>query len=513
MKSDVFKPHFGRHRLATFTGSLILCVVCHSASASSRIELGTAATKTEQANTSVSSVTLDSQQATADFDLLRGSLQEAHPGLYRYTSRAVIDRMFARERKKLNHTVTRIEFVRIVAETLASIRCGHTLYEQDALTRAAMTSARKFPLSVQMEGARLIVVLNQSDGTTIHPGAEILAVDGQPTSKIIAMMWTVLAGDGDIQTGRARQIRHFDQLYWLLFGQTEHFTVKVREASGSVHVVELKGVTDAEREKSNNPLNAPVMTGFQKISWTRDNVAVRFFRDGEVAELHIGYFLGDDFPKKLGDVFKALHERKTKALIIDLRGNGGGHDQYGALLVSELRDAPFAYFDHIDVKTLDPSFLADTNLTQAALDKLRTGTVAETSGGFRITPAYHSGVGMQAPEKNSFEGPVYVLIDGNTFSTAADVCAILRHLKRAVFIGEETGGAYFGNNSGLEATLKLPNSGVKVTVPFYGYWNAVTEQENARRGIQPAYIKPTTVQSLIDGRDDALSSALNLIHF
>ena len=513
MKPDANKPRFGHRRLAALSGSLLLFVVWNSASAAAASSLAAVTAKTVPAVTSVSSNPLDSQQALADFDLLRGSLQEAHPGLYRYTSQAALDRLFARERKKLNHPVTQIQFVRIVAETLASIRCGHTLYEADPLTHTAMTSARKFPLSVQMEGARLIVVLNQSDDSTIHPGAEITSVDGRPVSKIIATMWTMLPGDGDIQTGRARQIRHFDQLYWLLFGQTEHFTVRVREASGSIHVVELKGVTDAEREKSNNPLNAPVMTGFQKVSWTRDNVAVRFFHDGDVAELHIGYFLGDDFPKKLGDVFKALRERKTKALIIDLRGNGGGHDQYGALLVSYLRDAPFAYFDHIDLKTLGPSFLADTNLTQADLDKLRAGTVAGTSGGFRITPAYHSGVSMQAPEKESFEGPVYVLIDGNTFSTAADVCAILRHLKRAVFIGEETGGAYFGNNSGLEATLKLPNSGVQVTLPLFGYWNAVTEQENARRGTQPASMQPMTVQSLIDGRDDALSNALNLIPF
>jgi C-terminal processing protease CtpA/Prc len=230
-----------------------------------------------------------------------------------------------------------------------------------------------------------------------------------------------------------------------------------------------------------------------------------------VAELHIGYFVGDDFPKSLDHVFKTLQDKKTKALIIDLRANGGGHDQYGALLISYLRDAPFAYFDHIDVKTVDPSFIADTNLTRDALDKLRAGTEHERSGGFRITPAYHSGLSLQSPQKNSFMGPVYVLTDGNTFSTAADVCAVLRHLKRAVFMGEETGGAYFGNNSGLEAILKLPNSGVKVTVPLFGYWNAVTEKKNTRRGTQVDYVEPTTVQSLIDGRDDELSRALDLI--
>lgn len=376
-----------------------------------------------------------------------------------------------------------------------------------------MARARRLPLSVQLEGSRLIVVLNQSDDRTILPGAQILAIDGQPAEKVIAKVWTVLPGDGDIPTGRAREFRHFDQLYWFFFGQTDHFTVRVRETSGMEHVVELRGITDAEREKIDNPVNTPVMAGFQKISWTRENVALRFLRDSNVAELHIGYFVGDDFPKSLESAFKSLQERKTKTLIIDLRNNGGGHDQYGAMLVSYLMSSPFRYFDRIDVKTINPSFVPYTNLSQETLETLRVGTVKQSSGIYRITTAYHSGVAEQVPEKYAFTGSVFVLIDGNTFSTAADVCAVLRHLKRAVFIGEETGGAYFGNNSGIEANLKLPNSGVEVKLPMFAYWNEVTEQESARHGTKPDYVEPTTVQNLLAGTDGELQRALSLVSF
>jgi hypothetical protein len=285
------KARSGQSWLAAFAVSLLLVVVCHSSPAMGGSQLESATAETEPAVTSVSAV-LSSKQATVDFDLLRRALEEAHPGLYRYTSKTAMNRVFAQERRKLNRPVTRIEFVRIVAETLASIRCGHTFYEEDAATHRAMMNARKFPLSVQLEGTRLIVVLNQSDDRTIHPGAEVIAVNGQPVSQIIAAMWNVLAGDGDIQTGRARQLRHFDRLYWLLFGQTEHFTVTIRETSGSVHVVDLNGVTDAERQKSDNPLNMPVMTGFRKISWTHDNVAVRFFAMGTWRSCTSGISLG-----------------------------------------------------------------------------------------------------------------------------------------------------------------------------------------------------------------------------
>src|SRR3954471_13886739 len=61
----------------------------------------------------------------SDFDLLRHALEEAHPGLYRYSTKGEMDRMFAAQRAKLDHPMTRLRFREVVAETLAALRCGH----------------------------------------------------------------------------------------------------------------------------------------------------------------------------------------------------------------------------------------------------------------------------------------------------------------------------------------------------------------------------------------------------
>lgn len=57
--------------------------------------------------------------AQADFDLMRKALEEAHSGLYRYSTKAEMDRLFDMERAKLNRSVTKTEFLVVVAETLA----------------------------------------------------------------------------------------------------------------------------------------------------------------------------------------------------------------------------------------------------------------------------------------------------------------------------------------------------------------------------------------------------------
>src|SRR5262249_38532706 len=180
-----------------------------------------------------------------------------------------------------------------------------------------------------------------------------------------------------------------------------------------------------------------------------------------VAEIRIRGFGGNDYPKWMEDTFKMLSEKGTKSLIIDLRGNGGSADMYGAMLESYLTTKTFRYFDHIDVITINPSFkeYSDWRGDEA---KLLERMTPNPSGGYLVNQKGHPGVVEQPPGKYPFMRKVFVLIDGGTFSTAADFCAVTHHLKRATFIGEETGGGDFGKNSGMsgDATLaELKNTG------------------------------------------------------
>src|SRR2546430_7390654 len=106
------------------------------------------------------------------------------------------------------------------------------------------------------------------------------------------------------------------------------------------------------------------------------------------------YYMENDNRQWMKQTFQTLHEKGTKALIIDLRGNGGGEDEYGALLVSELTDKPFRYFDHINIKTFRPSFDAhlDGHFDAKAIARFSEETVANPSGGYMLPPAMVGGL-------------------------------------------------------------------------------------------------------------------------
>ncbi len=452
--------------------------------------------------------------AREDFDLMRDALEEAHAGLYRYSTKRQMDRVFEVQRGKLVRALKKTEFMEVVGETIASIRCGHTSWKPDLETQRIMESARLCPLRMQMEGKQWRVRFNDtSDDDKIRPGMEVLEINGHKMRDLLRRFRPMASADGDIETGTRMQLgNRFGLYYWWLVGQEDSFTVKARDEAGRTVTATLSGVTDVERKKNQNPVNSAMQDGLTRLTWTSESQALRFLKGPEIAEIRLRSFMGSDYRKWIEETFKRLQEEKAKALIIDLRGNGGGKDMYGALLVSYLTDKPFRYFDRINLKSIDPSFKEHSNWrVDPEWDaKLHEGTRANPVGGYFATEKLHPGLAEQPPGKHPFLGKVFVLIDGGVFSTAADFCAVIRHLKRATFIGEETGGGYHGNNSGMEAMLTLPHSKLQIRLPMLEYWNAVAGEMGPRRGTIPDHVIATKSSNLLRGIDEQLEVALKL---
>jgi C-terminal processing protease CtpA/Prc len=89
------------------------------------------------------------------------------------------------------------------------------------------------------------------------------------------------------------------------------------------------------------------------------------------------------------------------------------------------------------------------------------------------------------PDKNNhFDGNIYLLQGGYTFSAATMFIANLKGEKNVTVLGEETGGGSYGNSSVHLPTIKLPHSGLKIILPMY---RIVLNRNNTKtgRGIVP----------------------------
>ena len=97
-----------------------------------------------------------------------------------------------------------------------------------------------------------------------------------------------------------------------------------------------------------------------------------------------------------------------------------------------------------------------------------------------------------------------------SFSATAEFCSIARSNKRGKFIGEETGGGYYGNTSGKFVDTTLPNSKIIISIPTIKYIMAVRKEKFRDRGIIPDYTVTPNINDIIENKDVQLNYALKL---
>ncbi len=453
---------------------------------------------------------LSVQQLQSDYDSLRSVLEEAHGGLYRYSSKDEMNGVFDRYRSQIDRPMTALQFISVIAGLLSELRDGHLRLELDSLSASNLARAKLLPLRLMAEKEKLMVLFNDTqDDQTIRPGMEITGINGHQAADLFKLFMSKVSGDGFNETGKRKKVeRGFGAFYWILIGDDTVFTVTAKDNSGKNLSAALNGVSmDARGINSGaNPVNNAINKAMKVLNASENNISIRF--NNGIAVLRIKSFTGGNFYVEIDSVFRRVRAGQAKSLILDLRGNGGGADHYGAYLVAQFMQRPFRYFDHIRMRSINPSF---TELRADAINDFRTGTVADGNGDYLLTPKLHSCLAEQKPGKFPFTGKLVVLEDGGTFSTAADVAAVLRSLTTAVFIGEESGGGYEGNTSGSSARFIFPNSKLRLNVGLYDYYNAVKPAKYKGRGSFPDYEVILTTNDLIKGIDSQWEKALQVL--
>jgi hypothetical protein len=100
--------------------------------------------------------TLDPAALQQDFKILRGALEEGHPGIYRYTPKPELDRIFDKTAENLNRPMTSLEFYRVLAPAVAALKCGHTslMIAQDT-EKSIGDSIPLIPIEARILGGKL----------------------------------------------------------------------------------------------------------------------------------------------------------------------------------------------------------------------------------------------------------------------------------------------------------------------------------------------------------------------
>ncbi len=229
--------------------------------------------------------------------------------------------------------------------------------------------------------------------------------------------------------------------------------------------------TNATSQTAGDPATLPATGSTKQYSLVRATISVPVTKvemlsaqGKQVALVHFYQFSAGSAAELRTVVEKAVNVDKVAAIILDLRGNGGGYLNEG-----------------LDVASLF----------------IKSGSTIVSDSGRKSPEHIYKATG------GAFTGvPLYVLVDRNTASASEIVAGALQDYKRATLIGETTFG------KGLVQSLEpLSNGGLlKVTSAVYLTPNG---RNINKKGITPDVVAPEDPAT--PNVDNGVNAALKLI--
>ena len=442
-----------------------------------------------------------------DYTLLKKILEKKHPALYWYTPKDKMNFYFDSLYNNIADSMTELQYGwQVIAPLTQKIHCGHTTFGMSKNWYRYIKDKRipSFPLYVKTWSDTMVVLanLNKKD-SVIKKGTIITSINSLSVKTLQQQMFQYLPTDGFANNVNCLRLSsNFPAYHRNIYGIFNNYRVGYIDSNGLEKTILMPMWTPAI-DTSKKPKPAITKT-WQQLKQER----IASYRSLEIdtaistAVFTLNTFStggGKHLRRFINRSFKKLREDSVKNMIIDLRSNGGGNVDMYALLTKYIRNKPFK--------------MADT--TYAVCKNLFPYTRHITSGFFtnigflfmthkRKDGYYHFGFYerhfYQPKRKNHFDGNVYVLINGPTFSASTLFCNAVKGQPNVTLAGEETGGGWHGNSGILIPDITLPNTKLKVRLPLFKIvqYNHVPKNGS---GVVPDIYIPPTVDGVVKGLD------------
>ena len=164
---------------------------------------------------------------------------------------------------------------------------------------------------------------------------------------------------------------------------------------------------------------------------------------GGVAVLRIDRFLLDETAEPIGDALRDVAERRSAALVLDLRQCSGG-DLTAMTVAAHLVAEPTPIGLFIARPWWDGHDRVPRPGEWAGLPHVRE---PDLGAFFEALTGVGAAVGVVTPAEFRYDGPVYVLTSPETASAAEPLVHLLKATGRATVVGERTMGAMLSSDT------------------------------------------------------------------
>ncbi|WP_158298713.1 S41 family peptidase [Sphingomonas psychrotolerans] len=460
------------------------------------------------ADTPAPDTSLTKVAAREDLELAISAVEAAIPNIYWHQSR----RAWAAAKAKARAGVARVSdsegLWRVMRPLLGQIGEGHLSVQLSDAMSQGYRGAPRFPLDLLWTERGAFVLAGHGAAADIPKGTRLISVDGVRDADLLREMVAVTPHDGVIRTATMRTVsgRGFSSILYRLRGAQSHFHVVLEGAGGRIER-DFPAVSPLAR-----PPEAADPAPLPTLEWLDDHTVylnVPTFSNARLRKV------GTTFPDAIQRIFAEIERRGARDLILDLRENGGGSEPNESILFSYLVEKPLHKYAAVEARArrIVVTSLSGKRFETEVFDDDDKDPQRQIQGGrwTRLNTPPNGLMSRWTAFAPIFHGRLVVLAGGETFSGGAELASMLRHTERAVFVGEEVGGAYEGNTSGYRWNLELPNSGMKIAIPLLQFRMKWAGRRSHGRGVLPDCPAPPEAMQANERRDHAWRVAVALL--
>ena len=458
------------------------------------------------------------QAVCQDLKTMENVLKKNHPSLYWYTTPAQLDSAFQQAYAAVRDSMNEASVRNLFNEVSGTIRCGHTSVRHSKQYNhyIAWKSVSGFPLGIKIVDDSTTIVtsnLNRKD-SLLTRGVKIVGVNGLSSKQLIDTLYPLVPVDGYAHNFSYQTLsNNFTRFYNSRFSYDTLYPIQYIDSNGIIRTITRKyynRYSDTSQLYMSFRKAAKIVPPTKML---RKEMLRSFWIDtgGTYAMMRINTFSRDIPSAYIRKKFKLLKKKKVPHLILDLRNNGGGLISRSLLMARMIQPGSFQYVDSIvsPYRTLKRPAIGEGKITYRHCINLGMRFLSKKNKhGYYLFKVFTNK--KYRPHRHHYEGKVWVLTGGSSFSATSMLLANIKGLPNVQIIGEETGGVAYGNNGVFIPDLILPNTKLRMRLPTYRIINNIHYPNNGKGVLPDVEIKPTRL-SVLYNQDIKMEKAIELI--
>ncbi len=456
-------------------------------------------------------------QLQNEYTLFQNIIEETHPGVYWYMPKDSMDAYFEKGKSMLKDSMTEPQYRTVLSYVISKLGCGHTTVRpsKSYLRSSDTLRNRQFPILFKLwKDTALVTFYAGQRDSGLSKGAVVTAIDGMPMQHIVDSLFQFISTDGYNLTHKYQTLSNggvFGALYLNVFGYKPTFTISYINAAGAKKSTTIPIYirdTSANKLAQNRPEPKKIPRRQRKRQQIISARSLRFDTAQSTAFMELNTFQKSGKLRRFfRHSFKGINTLGVTNLVVDLRANGGGNVTNSILLTKYIAKNPFKIADSLYTRHKKPPYAKYQQNHFANTLFALFMTRRQRNGAYHF--GYYERKKFKPKKRYHFDGNVYVLSGGNTFSASTLFISSVNSQNNVTVVGEETGGGAYGNNAWLIPDVTLPITKVRFRLPLYRL--VIDKSAQKGYGVPPHIVALPTTNAIINNHDFKKDKALELI--